>query len=113
MKNKVFAIIGALLFVGAVVVANFADFAAATVIEIALAAFGLASVVISAIKTQKTKGAFSWKTILIIVLAVAAGVLVCIGGVTSNIFEQISGLVLALLAIITGLISAKNDSNAN
>lgn len=107
MKNKVFAIIGALLFVGAVVVANFADFAAANVVEIALAAFGLASVVISTIKAQKEKGVFSWKTILIIVLAVVAGVLVCIGGVTSNIFEQISGLVVALLAIITGLISVK------
>jgi peptidoglycan/LPS O-acetylase OafA/YrhL len=105
MKNKIIAILGALLFVAAVVVGNFCDFAANTAVEIALAAFALVSVIISTVKQQKEKGVALWKTILIIVLVCVGATLVAIGGGTSNIFEELAGLVVAIIALIIGLVS--------
>lgn len=105
MKNKIIAIIGALLFVAAVAVGNFCDFAANTAVEIALAAFALVSVIISTVKQQKEKGVALWKTILIIVLVCVGATLVAIGGGTSNIFEELAGLVVAIIALIIGLVS--------
>lgn len=104
MNNKIIAVIGALLFAAAVVVGNFAQFEAAAVIEIALASFALCAVVISAVRQAKEKNAFSWKTVVVIALAVIGGVLCCIGGLQQAIFKEISGLVLALLSVIFGLI---------
>lgn len=103
MNNKIIAVIGALLFASAVVVGNFAQFEAAAVIEIALASFALCAVVISAVRQAKEKNAFSWKTVVVIALAVV-GVLCCIGGLQQAIFKEISGLVLALLSVIFGLV---------
>lgn len=104
MNNKIIAVIGALLFASAVVVGNFAQFEAAAVIEIALASFALCAVVISAVRQAKKKNAFSWKTVVVIALAVVGGVLCCIGGLQQAIFKEISGLVLALLSVIFGLV---------
>ena len=95
MNNKIIAVIGALLFAAAVVVGNFAQFEAAAVIEIALASFALCAVVISAVKQAKEKNVFSWKTVVVIALAVIGGVLCCIGGMQQAVFKEISGLVLA------------------
>lgn len=106
MKKNIFAILGALFFIASVVVGYFCDFAAADILGVTLAAFALASVTIAAIEKQKEKNKFSWLTILIIVLAILGAVLVCIGGASSNIFETISGLVIALLTIVIGLIKA-------
>lgn len=105
--NKVFGVLGALLFIAAVVVGNFAKIPAATPIEIALAAFALAATIMAAVSKAKEESKFSWKTILSICLAVAGGVLCCIGGLSNSVFAEISGLVLALIAIIAGIVAAK------
>lgn len=104
MKNKLFSIIGALLFVAAVVVGNFCDFKAANIVEVALAAFALLSVIIGTIKAQKDAGTFTWKTILILALAIIGGALVAVGGGSSNIFEELAGLAIAIISVIVGLV---------
>lgn len=104
MNNKIIAVTGALLFAAAVAAGNFAQAEASAVIEIALASFGLCAVVISAVKQAREKNAFSWKTVVVIALAVAGGVLCCIGGLQQTVFKEISGLVLALLSVIFGLV---------
>lgn len=104
MNNKIIAVIGALLFASAVVVGNFVQFEAAAGIEIALASFALCAVVISAVREAKKKNAFSWKTVVVIALAVVGGVLCCIGGLQQSVFKEISSLVLALLSVIFGLV---------
>ena len=104
---KKWGIIGALLFVGAVVFGYFCNFPAATIIEIAVAAFGFCAVVVAAIKGAKEKHIAVWKTIVIVVLASVGGVICCIGGLAQNIFAEISGAVLALLAVIFGMIYNK------
>jgi len=44
---------------------------------------------------------------LIICFAVIGGVLCCIGGLSQNIFAELAGAALALLAVIFGVIFAK------
>ena len=102
--NKIIAVAGALLFALAVAAGNFAQADAAAVIEIALASFGLCAVIVSAVRQAKEKNAFSWKTVVVIALAACGGVLCCIGGLQQTVFEEISGLVLALLSVIFGLV---------
>lgn len=104
MKNKILAILGALLFVAAVAIGNFCEFKAANAVEIALAVFALVSVIVSTIKAQKAAGVSLWKTILIIVLVCVGAALVAIGGGSSNIFEQLAGLVVAIIALIIGVV---------
>ena len=91
MNNKIIAVIGALLFAAAVEAMK-----GTTKIIIAHR--------ISAVKQAKEKNAFIWKTVVVIALAVIGGVLCCIGGMQQAIFKEISGLVLALLSVIFGLI---------
>lgn len=105
--NKFFGVIGALLMVAAVCIAEFCTLKTADVIEIALAAFGLASIIIGVINKAKKESTFSWKTVVVIVLAVVAGVLCCIGGLNQSIFAEIAGAVLALLTIILGIFHNK------
>lgn len=101
---KKFGIIGSILFVVAVVLGQFFNFPGSTVVSVALASFGLASVIIGAVKSQKEKADFSiWKTVVVLSLAVVGGVLCCIGGLNQTIFEAISGAVIALLSIILGI----------
>lgn len=107
MKNKIFAIIGAVCFGFAVVCGYFFNFENADIMSVALAAFGLVSVVINVINKQKEKGVFSWKSILVIALAILGGGLVCLGGINSELLETISGLVLALLAVFLSLLKSK------
>lgn len=104
---KKWGIIGCLCFVAAVVLAYFVKVEAALIVELGLAAFGLTAIIVNVIKTNKDKALPLWQTILVIVLAVVGGVLVCIGGLTSTIFAEISGAVLALLAVIFGLVFAR------
>ena len=103
---KKWGIIGALAFFAAVAVGYFCNFDGAIIIEIGVAAFGLCGLVIGAIKSGKTKNVKTWKTVLIICFAVIGGVLCCIGGLSQNIFAEISGAALALLAVIFGMIYA-------
>ena len=103
--NKVLKIIGAVLFVAAVVVGCFCSFAGAKVVEIALAAFGLASLVVATVKEAKEAGTFSWKTVLVIVLAVIGGALCGVGGFQANNFEIIAGAVVAIVGIIFGVLA--------
>ena len=104
---KTWGIIGALFFVAAVTVGYFCNFDGAIIIEIGAAAFGLCSLVIGAIKSGKNKNVKTWKTILIVCFAVIGGVLCCIGGLSQNIFAELAGAALALLAVIFGVIFAK------
>ncbi|MBC6720300.1 hypothetical protein [Treponema sp. Marseille-Q4130] len=113
MKYKIIGFIGMLLFAAAVVTAQFVKIPSVTVIEIALAAFGLAAVVISMVETAKEKNNFSWKTVVIIVLAVIGGVLCCIGGLSQNIFKTVSGAILAALTVIFGILFDKKSETAN
>ena len=103
---KKWGIIGAIAFLAAVAVGYFCNFDGAIIIEIGVAAFGLCGLVIGAIKSGKTKNVKTWKTVLIICFAVIGGVLCCIGGLSQNIFAEISGAALALLAVIFGMIYA-------
>ena len=105
--NKVLKIIGTLLMVAAVVFGYFASFPGATVVEIAVLAFGLCACIAASIKQAKDEGKFSWKTAVTIILACVAGVLCCIGGLAQNIFAEISAAVLAVLTLIFGLIFNK------
>lgn len=99
-------IVGAVCFAVAIGLGYFVSFPADTIVEIAVAAFGLALVIAGAVKNAKDSGSFTWKTVVCIVLAVVGGVLCCIGGLAQNIFATISGAVLALLTIIFGVLYA-------
>ena len=101
--NKFLGILGALLMVVAISIGEFATFPASSIVEIAVAAFGLTAVIVAAVKNAKEKQSFSWKTVLVIVLATVGGVLCCIGGLAQNIFQEIAGATLALLSIIFGI----------
>lgn len=107
--NKTFGIIGAVCFALAVALGYFADFAGDTLVEIALAVFGVTALILNAVKKAKDEGKFSWKTIVCIVLACIGGVLCCIGGLAQSIFATISGAVLALMAVIFGLLYGKKQ----
>lgn len=109
MKNKILGIIGLVLFIAAVACGSFFNFDNADVLSLALAGFGIVSVVINVISKQKEKGAFTWPMGLTIALALLGGGLVCLGGYASNILETVSGLVLALLAVFLSLMKAKKD----
>lgn len=113
MKNKIIGVGGMLLFAAAIVTAKFVSVPIATVIEIALAAFGLTAVIVSTVRTAKAKNKFSWKTVVVIALAVIGGVLCCIGGLSHNIFETVSGAILAVLTVIFGVLFDKKPETAN
>lgn len=104
--NK-WGVIGCLCFIAAAIVAYFLKIESAVVIELGLSAFGLTAIVINAIKTGKQKTKSTWQTVVVIVLACVGGVLIRIGGLAQNIFAELSGAVLALLAVIFGLVFKK------
>lgn len=106
MKN-IWGIIGAIFFVAAVFIGYFAKFDNAVIVEIAVAAFGLTALIIGAVKSGKEKKLRTWQTVAIIVFAVIGGVLCCIGGLAQNIFAELAGAALALLAVIFGVILAQ------
>lgn len=101
---KLLGIIGAFLIVVATGIGAFCDFPSVEIVQIAVAAFGLCSIISGSIKKAKDEKRFSWKTIVIIALAVVGGVLCCIGGLGQNIFAEIVGATLALLSVIFGFI---------
>ena len=103
---KKWGIIGAIAFLSAVAVGFFCKFDAAVIIEIGAAAFGFAAIVTSAVSYAKKNNIKTWATVFIVVLAAIGGVLCCIGGLNQNIFAEISGAALALLAVIFGMIYA-------
>ena len=97
-------IIGAVFFAVAVVAGHLFQFDAATVIEIAAAAFGFSAIVVSALSGAKSRQITVWKAVVVVVLASIGGVFCCIGGLSQNIFAEISGAALALLAVIFGMV---------
>ena len=70
-------------------------------------------IVLSAVDYGKKHNIKTWATVVIIVLAAIGGVLCCIGGTNQNIFAEISGAVLALLAVIFGILYAKKNKITN
>lgn len=106
---KKWGIIGALAFCAAVAVGFFFKFDAAVIIELGAAAFGFTAIVTSAVSYAKKNNIKTWATVLIIVLAAIGGVLCCIGGLSQNIFAEISGAALALLAVIFGIIYSQKS----
>lgn len=100
--DKKLGIIGAVVMVAAVTLGVFFNFPGEIIVEIAGIAFALCLTIKSAVDKAKEEGSFSWKTVLIIALAVSAGVLCCLGGYNQNIFLEISGAVIALLTVIFG-----------
>lgn len=106
--NKVFGIIGSLLFVASVVVGYFCKFESADIISIALAAFALATTTVAVVKKYKKEGEkFNWKFILIIALAIVGAVLVAVGGLSDSIFATLAGAVIGILTIIFGVLAVK------
>ena len=103
---KKWGIVGAIAFLAAVAVGFFCKFDAAVIIEIGAAAFGFTAIVTSAVCYAKKNNIKTWATVFIVVLAAIGGVLCCIGGLSQNIFAEISGAALALLAVIFGMIYA-------
>ena len=108
--NKVFGIVGAILFAAAVAVGCFCDFAGDMIVSLALSAFALASMIIGIVRKAKDEGKFDWKTILVIVLAVAGGALCAVGGYQGNIFEAIAGAVVAIISVIFGIFLKKKEA---
>ena len=104
---KTFGIIGAVCFAVAVAIGYFGNFNGDMYVQIALSAFGLASLIIGNYKKAKEEGKFGWKFVVSVIVAVVGGVLCAIGGLADSIFATISGAVLALLAIIFGLFTLK------
>ena len=110
MKSKVFGIIGSLLFVAAVVVGYFCKFESADIVAVALAAFALASTVVSVVQKYKKDGEkFNWKFILILILTIVGAVLCAIGGISDSIFATLAGAVIGILTIIFGVLAIKKD----
>ena len=101
---KKWGIIGAIAFLAAVAVGFFCKFDAKVIIEIGVGAFGFTAIVTDAVIYSKTNKIKTWAAVLIIVFAAIGGVLCCIGGLSQNIFAEISGAALALLAVIFGMI---------
>ena len=104
---KKWGIIGAIAFFAAVAVGFLCKFDAAIIIEIGAAAFGFTTIVTSAVSYAKKNNIKTWATVLIIALAAIGGVLCCIGGLSQNIFAELEGAALALLAVIFGVIFSK------
>lgn len=107
--NKVFGIIGAICFAVAIGLGYLVSFPGDTLVEIAVAAFGLAALILGSVKKAKEEGKFTWKTVVCIVLASVGGVLCCIGGLAQSIFATIAGAVIALMTIIFGVLYAKKS----
>ena len=97
-------IVGALLFVAACIVGFIFNFDGSDIVAIGIATFGMPSTVIAFIKKHKEKGNPIWQIAIVTVLTISSGVLICIGGLTDNIFAALSGAVLALMTIILGLL---------
>lgn len=108
--NKVFGIIGSLLFVAAVIVGYFCKFDSADIVAMALSAFGLASSIVAIVNKYKKEGEkFNWKFIVIIVLTVVGAALVCLGGLSDNIFATLAGAVIGILTVIFGAFLVKKS----
>ena len=108
--NKVFGIIGSLLFVAAVIVGYFCKFDSADIVAMALSAFGLASTIVAVVSKYKKDGEkFNWKFTLIIVATVIGAALVAVGGLSDKIFATLAGAVIGILAVIFGAILTKKE----
>lgn len=107
MKKNIWAIIGAIAFVIDVCLCFFWNFPGDTIVEIAVGAFSLTSLIVNSIKNEKGKGTFTWKTVVIYIFALVSGGLICIGGTEQSIFLELCGAVLAVLGLIFGLNSQK------
>ena len=105
--NKVFGIIGSLLFVASVVVGYFCKFDSADLVALALDAFALAAYIVAIVKKYKEAGSFSWKLIVVIVGVVVGAALVAVGGLSDSIFATLAGAVIGILTVIFGVLAVK------
>lgn len=96
-----------MLFAAAAACGYFFNFAASSIIEIALAAFGLTAIVVGTFKESEEKNIKPWKCVVVCIMALIAGVLCALGGMSNSIFMEISGAVLALIAVIIAAIANK------
>ena len=102
--SNILGIIGSILFVGAVVFGYFVKFDNADIVAIAMSAFALASIVASTVAKYKNAGKkIDWKFIVIVVATIVGAVLVCIGGLSENIFSVLAGAVIGILTVIFGI----------
>ena len=99
-----------MLFALDVALGYFLKFDGSLIIQLAVAAFAFTLIVLSAVDYGKKHNIKTWATVAIIVLAAVGGVLCCIGGLSQNIFAEISGAALALLAVIFGVLYAKKSA---
>lgn len=104
---KKWGIIGAVIMAVAVGIGYFFNFPGDSIVAIAGATFGLCVLVMGAIKDAKEKKVKTWPVFVCIILAMIAGVCCCIGGLAQNIFAEIAGATLALLAVIFGILFNK------
>lgn len=102
---KTWGIIGAICFAIAVAFGYFFKFDGSTPIAIASGAFGFTAIVIGAVNEGKSKNVKTWITVIVIVASALGGVLCYIGNVSDKIFATISGAVIALLAVIFGIVT--------
>ena len=108
--KKTFVIIAAVLFIAAVAVGKIAGFDAAVPIQIGLGAFSFAALVAGAISGAKEKNIPTWQTVIVVVGSTAGGVLFFVGNASEDIMQQISGLVIAIISILGGLLLAPKKS---
>lgn len=108
--KKTFLIIATALFIAAVVIGKIAGFDAAVPVQIGLGAFSFAALIAGAVQGSKEKNIPTWKTVAVIVGSTAGGALFFLGDASSDIMQQISGLVIAILAIISGFVFIKPEA---
>ena len=105
--NKIYGIIGSLLFVAAVVVGYFCKFDSADIVALALDAFALATTAVAIIKKYKEAGKFSWKLVVVIIATIIGAVFVAVGGLSNSVFATLAGAVIGILGIIFGVLAVK------
>lgn len=106
---KKYGIIGALCIVLATIVGFFFDFPAENIVSIAVAAFGLTMLVLAAVEDGKKHNVKTWVTFISILLAIAGGMLACIGNLSESTISQIVGATVALLAVIFSIATSSKS----
>lgn len=109
MKNAV-KIIGIILLVAGSVVSAFTDIAIADYISIAVAALGLALLIVATFNKSEKK---TWKEIVAVILFAAGGLLCGFAGLVESTVTQVITLVAGAVALIIGLIATFKPTKGN
>ena len=73
-----------------------------------MSAFALASIIVGTVKKyKKDVEKFDWRFIVIIVATIIGASLVCVGGLSDNIFATLAGAVIGILTVIFGIAVTK------